>query len=147
MLDMVFNHCSTDHEWFQKALAGDEYYQDFYYIRPAQEDGSLPTNWESKFGGPAWEPFGDTGNYYMHLFDVTQADLNWHNPKVREALFDVIHFWIDKGVSGIRFDVMNVIGKSEVLEDSTDGPSSTQEKRLYTDTANTLVDPEVDNIE
>src|SRR5699024_12289435 len=72
----------------------------------------------------------------MHLFDVTQADLNWHNPKVREALFDVIHFWIDKCVSGIRFDVMNVIGKSEVLEDSTDGPSSTQEKGLYTDTEN-----------
>ncbi|MER2293158.1 MAG: alpha,alpha-phosphotrehalase [Aerococcus urinaeequi] len=136
MLDMPLNHSSTEHEWFQKALAGDEYYQDFYYIRPAQEDGSLPTNWESKFGGPAWEPFGDTGNYYMHLFDVTQADLNWHNPKVREALFDVIHFWIDKGVSGIRFDVMNVIGKSEVLEDSTGGPSSTQEKRLYTDTEN-----------
>lgn len=136
MLDMPLNHSSTEHEWFQKALAGDEYYQDFYYIRPAQEDGSLPTNWESKFGGPAWEPFGDTDNYYMHLFDVTQADLNWHNPKVREALFDVIHFWIDKGVSGIRFDVMNVIGKSEVLEDSTSGPSSTQEKRLYTDTEN-----------
>lgn len=136
MLDMPLNHSSTEHEWFQKALAGDEYYQDFYYIRPAQEDGSLPTNWESKFGGPAWEPFGDTGNYYMHLFDVTQADLNWHNPKVREALFDVIHFWIDKGVSGIRFDVMNVIGKSEVLEDSTGGPSSTQEKWLYTDTEN-----------
>lgn len=136
MLDMPLNHSSTEHEWFQKALAGDEYYQDFYYIRPAQEDGSLPTNWESKFGGPAWEPFGDTDSYYMHLFDVTQADLNWHNPKVREALFDVIHFWIDKGVSGIRFDVMNVIGKSEVLEDSTGGPSSIQEKRLYTDTEN-----------
>lgn len=136
MLDMPLNHSSTEHEWFQKALAGDEYYQNFYYIRPAQEDGSLPTNWESKFGGPAWEPFGDTDNYYMHLFDVTQADLNWHNPKVREALFDVIHFWIDKGVSGIRFDVMNVIGKSEVLEDSTGGPSSIQEKRLYTDTEN-----------
>lgn len=136
MLDMPLNHSSTEHEWFQKALAGDEYYQDFYYIRPAQEGGSLPTNWESKFGGPAWEPFGDTGNYYLHLFDVTQADLNWHHPKVREALFDVIRFWIDKGVSGIRFDVMNVIGKSEVLEDSTGGPSSTQEKRLYTDTEN-----------
>lgn len=136
MLDMPLNHSSTEHEWFQKALAGDEYYQDFYYIRPAQEDGSLPTNWESKFGGPAWEPFGDTGNYYMHLFDVTQADLNWHNPKVREALFDIIRFWIDKGVHGIRFDVMNVIGKSEVLEDSTGGPGSTQEKRLYTDTEN-----------
>ncbi|MFS4085018.1 alpha,alpha-phosphotrehalase [Aerococcus urinaeequi] len=136
MLDMPLNHSSTEHEWFQKALAGDPYYQDFYYIRPAKEDGSLPTNWESKFGGPAWAPFGDTGQYYMHLYDVTQADLNWHNPKVREALFDIIRFWIDKGVHGIRFDVMNVIGKSEVLEDSTGGPGSTQEKRLYTDTEN-----------
>lgn len=136
MLDMPLNHTSTEHEWFQKALAGDPYYQDFYYIRPAKEDGSLPTNWASKFGGPAWAPFGDTNQYYMHLYDVTQADLNWHNPKVREALFDIVLFWIDKGVRGIRFDVMNVIGKSEVLKDSTGGPGSTQEKRLYTDTEN-----------
>lgn len=136
MLDMPLNHSSTDHEWFQKALAGDEEYQEYYYLRPLKADGSLPTNWESKFGGPAWAQFGDTDLYYLHLYDVTQADLNWHNPKVREALFDILRFWIDKGVGGFRFDVMNVIGKSEILEDSIDGPGSTQEKRLYTDTEN-----------
>ncbi|UUX33078.1 alpha,alpha-phosphotrehalase [Fundicoccus culcitae] len=133
MLDMVLNHTSTEHEWFQKALAGDPYYQDFYYLRPAKEDGSLPTNWDSKFGGPAWEPFADTDKYYLHLFDVTQADLNWHNPNVRQALFEVVNFWIAKGVKGFRFDVLNVIGKSEVLIDS-EKPGSSQEKRLYTDT-------------
>lgn len=111
MLDMVLNHCSTDHEWFQKALAGDKYYQDFFILR------DQPTDWVSKFGGNAWAPFGDTGKYYLHLFDVTQADLNWRNPHVREELFKVVNFWKDKGVKGFRFDVINVIGKDEVLED------------------------------
>ncbi|MDG4514909.1 alpha,alpha-phosphotrehalase [Streptococcus suis] len=111
MLDMVLNHCSTDHEWFQKALAGDKYYQDFFILR------DQPTDWVSKFGGNAWAPFGDTGKYYLHLFDVTQADLNWRNPHVREELFKVVNFWKDKGVRGFRFDVINLIGKDEVLED------------------------------
>ena len=111
MLDMVLNHCSTDHEWFQKALAGDKYYQDFFILR------DQPTDWVSKFGGNAWAPFGDTGKYYLHLFDVTQADLNWRNPSVREELFKVVNFWKNKGVKGFRFDVINVIGKDEVLED------------------------------
>ena len=83
MLDMVLNHCSTEHEWFQKALAGDPYYQKFFYLRDPKPDGSLPTNWQSKFGGPAWAKFGDTGKYYLHLYDPTQADLDWHNPDVR----------------------------------------------------------------
>ncbi|MEQ9763546.1 alpha,alpha-phosphotrehalase [Streptococcus sp. ZJ151] len=111
MLDMVLNHCSTEHEWFQKALAGDSYYQDFFILRDE------PTDWVSKFGGNAWAPFGDTGKYYLHLFDVTQADLNWRNPNVREELFKVVKFWQDKGVKGFRFDVINLIGKDEVLED------------------------------
>lgn len=132
MMDMVLNHCSTEHEWFQKALAGDPYYQDFFYLRPAKEDGSLPTNWDSKFGGPAWEPFGDTGLYYLHLYEKHMADLNWHNPNVRRELFDVVRFWCDKGVKGLRFDVLNVIGKDELLVDS-DQPGSAQEKALYTD--------------
>lgn len=110
MLDMVLNHCSTEHEWFQKALAGDPYYQDFFILRDE------PTDWVSKFGGNAWAPFGDTGKYYLHLFDVTQADLNWRNPNVREELFKVVNFWRDKGVKGFRFDVINLIGKDEVLE-------------------------------
>lgn len=111
MLDMVLNHCSTDHEWFQKALAGDKYYQDFFILR------DQPTDWVSKFGGNAWAPFGETGKYYLHLYDVTQADLNWRNPFVREELFKVVNFWKNKGVKGFRFDVINVIGKDEVLED------------------------------
>lgn len=111
MLDMVLNHCSTEHEWFQKALAGDQYYQDFFILRDE------PTDWVSKFGGNAWASFGDTGKYYLHLFDVTQADLNWRNPNVREELFKVVKFWQDKGVKGFRFDVINLIGKDEVLED------------------------------
>ena len=111
MLDMVLNHCSTDHEWFQKSLAGDKYYQDFFILR------DQPTDWVSKFGGNAWAPFGETGKYYLHLYDVTQADLNWRNPSVREELFKVVNFWKNKGVKGFRFDVINVIGKDEVLED------------------------------
>lgn len=112
MLDMVLNHCSTEHEWFQKALAGDRYYQDFFILR------DQPTNWASKFGCNAWAPFGDTGKYYLHLFDVTQADLNWRNPHVRKELFKVVNFWRDKGVTCFRFDVINLIGKDEVLKDN-----------------------------
>ena len=123
MLDMVLNHCSTDHEWFQKALAGDKYYQDFFILR------DQPTDWVSKFGGNAWAPFGETGKYYLHLYDVTQADLNWRNPSVREELFKVVNFWKNKGVKGFRFDVINVIGKDEVLEDC----SINDGKPAYTD--------------
>ncbi|HIY94394.1 MAG TPA: alpha,alpha-phosphotrehalase [Candidatus Rothia avicola] len=131
MFDMVLNHVSTEHEWFQRALAGEKEYQDFFYLRPAQADGSLPTNWESKFGGPCWSQFGNTDLYYMHLYDVTQADLNWHNPRVREELFKVVNFWKDKGVRGFRFDVLNVIGKAEELRDATPGEN---DKLIYTDT-------------
>lgn len=131
MLDMVLNHCSTEHKWFQKALAGDEKYQKYFYLRPAKEDGSLPTNWQSKFGGPAWEKFGDTDLYYLHLYDKTQADLDWHNPDVRAEAAKIVNFWKKKGVAGFRFDVLNVIGKDEVLVDSVDPD---HEKPLYTDT-------------
>ncbi|MEO1771401.1 alpha,alpha-phosphotrehalase [Candidatus Enterococcus ferrettii] len=113
MLDMVLNHVSIEHEWFQKALAGDKRYQEYFII---QED---PTDWVSKFGGNAWAPFGDTGKYYLHLFDVTQADLNWRNPEVREELFKVVRFWMDKGIKGFRFDVINLIGKDEVLKNNS----------------------------
>lgn len=130
MLDMVLNHTSTEHEWFKKALAGEKKYQDYYILRELQEDGSLPTNWESKFGGKAWSQFGDTDKYYLHLYDVTQADLDWRNPEVREELFDVVNFWIEKGVKGFRFDVINVIGKDVDLKDAEDGVG----KSHYTDT-------------
>lgn len=123
MLDMVLNHCSTEHEWFQKALAGDKYYRDFFFIQ------DQPTDWQSKFGGSAWAPFGDTGKYYLHLFDETQADLNWRNSNVRKELFKVVNFWRDKGVKGFRFDVINLIGKDEV---SVDCPEN-EGKPAYTD--------------
>ena len=131
MLDMVLNHCSTEHEWFQKALAGDKKYQKYFYLRPAKADGSLPTNWQSKFGGPAWEKFGDTDLYYLHLYDKTQADLDWHNPDVSAEAAKIVNFWKEKGVAGFRFDVLNVIGKDEVLVNSIDPD---HEKPLYTDT-------------
>lgn len=123
MLDMVFNHVSTEHEWFQKALAGDKKYQDYFILREE------PTDWVSKFGGNAWAPFGDTGKYYLHLYDITQADLNWRNPEVREELFNVLRFWMDKGIKGFRFDVINVIGKDEVLKNCPENDG----KPAYTD--------------
>ena len=130
MLDMVFNHTSTEHVWFQKALAGDPVYQDYYIFRPARPDGSVPTTWQSKFGGSAWEYAPQVGKYYLHLFDKTQADLNWENPAVRREVQQIVHFWMDKGVKGFRFDVVNLISKGEYADDElgdghrfyTDGP-------------------------
>lgn len=131
MFDLVLNHTSTEHEWFQKALAGDKKYQDYYILRDSVPGQEFPTNWESKFGGPAWQKFGDTDQYYLSLYDPTQADLNWRNPAVREEAAEVVQFWMDKGVKGFRFDVINVIGKDAELINSTGDID--QEKALYTD--------------
>ena len=128
MLDMVFNHTSTEHIWFQKALEGDEKYQNYYIFKEGTPD-KIPTNWESKFGGPAWEYVPSLGKWYLHLYDVTQADLNWENPEVREELKEVIRFWKKKGIKGFRFDVINVISKPEKFEDDLDGDG----RRFYTD--------------
>ena len=128
MLDMVFNHTSTEHIWFQKALEGDEKYQNYYIFKEGTPD-KIPTNWESKFGGPAWEYVPSLGKWYLHLYDVTQADLNWENPEVREELKEVIRFWKKKGIKGFRFDVINVISKPEKFEDDLDGDG----RKFYTD--------------
>ncbi len=128
MLDMVFNHTSTSHEWFQRALAGDEKYQDYYIFKDGTPD-RVPTNWESKFGGPAWEYVPHLKKWYLHLFDVSQADLNWENPEVREELKNVIRFWQKKGIGGFRFDVVNLISKPEHFEDDHIGDG----RRFYTD--------------
>ena len=104
MLGMMFNHTSTEHIWFRKALAGDPVYQDYYIFRPARPDGSAPTNWQSKFGGSTWEYAPQVGKYYLHLFNKTQADLNWENPAVRREVQQIVRFWMDKGVEGFRFD-------------------------------------------
>lgn len=128
MLDMVFNHTSTEHEWFQKAMAGDKEFEDFYIWRDGGADGTPPNNWESKFGGSAWQYVPEKGKWYLHLFDPTQADLNWENPRVRKELQNVIRFWMDKGVKGFRFDVVNLISKGSYESDSEgDG------RRFYTD--------------
>ena len=128
MFDMVFNHTSTSHEWFRRALAGEKKYQDYYIFKEGAPD-QPPTNWQSKFGGSAWEYVSSLGKWYLHLFDVTQADLNWKNPEVREELKEVIRFWKAKGVIGFRFDVVNLISKPEIWEDDFEGDG----RKFYTD--------------
>ena len=128
MFDMVFNHTSTSHEWFRRALAGEKKYQDYYIFKEGAPD-QPPTNWQSKFGSSAWEYVSSLGIWYLHLFDVTQADLNWKNPEVREELKEVIRFWKAKGVKGFRFDVVNLISKPEIWEDDFEGDG----RKFYTD--------------
>lgn len=128
MLDMVFNHTSDCHQWFQKALKGDKEYKDFYIFKKGKADGTPPTNWQSKFGGSAWQYVEEFDEYYLHLFDKSQPDLNWDNPRVREEIKKVVRFWMSKGVKGFRFDVVNLISKDEFIDDSEgDG------RRFYTD--------------
>lgn len=128
MFDMVFNHTSTEHGWFQRALAGEKKYQNYYIFRDGAPD-TPPTNWESKFGGNAWAYIPELGKWYLHLYDKTQADLNWDNPEVREELKDVLRFWKAKGVKGFRFDVVNLISKPAVFQDDEFGDG----RRFYTD--------------
>ena len=128
MMDMVLNHTSTKHEWFQKALKGDPKYRN-YYIFKKGKNGLPPTNWVSKFGGKAWSYLPETDEYYLHLFHVTQADLNWENPEVRQDIYDTVNFWLEKGVKGLRFDVINLISKPDVYEDDLEGDGH----RFYTD--------------
>ncbi|HAS6484780.1 alpha,alpha-phosphotrehalase [Vibrio parahaemolyticus] len=129
IMDIVVNHTSTEHHWFQSAL-GDKNspYRD-YYIWKDPVDGAEPNNWQSKFGGNAWELDDATGQYYLHLFAKEQADLNWENPVVREEVKEVISFWADKGVDGFRLDVINLISKQQDFpsDDIGDG------RRFYTD--------------
>lgn len=132
MLDMVFNHTSTEHEWFKRALKGEKKYKDYYIFKKGKSNGEPPTNWQSKFGGNAWEYVESLDEYYLHLFDVTQADLNWDNPELRQEIYNVVNFWIEKGVKGFRLDVINLISKSEKYEDDLIGDG----RRFYTDGPN-----------
>ncbi|MCF5729812.1 alpha,alpha-phosphotrehalase [Aeromonas veronii] len=129
VMDIVVNHTSTEHAWFKSAL-GDKNspYRD-YYIWRDPVDGGVPNNWQSKFGGSAWELDPATGQYYLHLFAREQADLNWENPAVRAEVKNIIHFWAKKGVDGFRLDVINLISKDQAFpsDDSGDG------RRFYTD--------------
>lgn len=126
MLDIVINHTSTEHEWFKAARKSkDNPYRDYYFFK-ASEDGP-PTNWHSKFGGNAWKYDSETDEYYLYLFDVSQADLNWDNPEVRQSLYRIVNHWIDFGVDGFRFDVINLISKGEFKDSDKIG------KEFYTD--------------
>lgn len=134
MLDMVFNHTSTEHVWFKRALAGDPTYLAYYKFvdaapgATAENPGEPPTNWESKFGGNAWAHAPSLNKWYLHLYDKSQADLDWDNPVVRQELANVLRFWQDKGVSAFRFDVVNLVSKPAGWpSDETDG------KHFYSD--------------
>ncbi|PMG45506.1 alpha,alpha-phosphotrehalase [Vibrio lentus] len=129
VMDIVVNHTSTEHAWFQSAL-GDKNspYRD-YYIWKDPVNGQAPTNWQSKFGGNAWEMDEATGQYFLHLFAKEQADLNWENPVVREEVKDVISFWAEKGVDGFRLDVINLISKQQDFPNDDIGDG----RRFYTD--------------
>ena len=123
MFDMVFNHTSSEHEWFKKALAGDPEYMDYYIFRDGDKD-TPPTEWTASFGTGAWDYAPEVGKWYLHLFAPEQPDLNWENPKVREELKDVIRFWKGKGVKGFRFDVLNLISKPESLTEPKTGSAT-----------------------
>ena len=117
VLDLVVNHCSDEHEWFQKALADpDGPYGKYFYIEECR-DGKLPCNWRSYFGGPVWEQIPGTDKYYLHVFHKKQPDLNWENPEVRQEIYKMINWWLDKGVAGFRIDAIINIKKALPFKD------------------------------
>ena len=114
MMDLVVNHTSDEHKWFiESRKSTDNPYRDYYIWRPAKEDGSLPNNWGSCFSGPAWEYDKTTDVYFLHLFSKKQPDLNWDNPAVRHEVFDMMNWWLEKGVDGFRMDVISLISKEQ----------------------------------
>ncbi|PJN53017.1 Trehalose-6-phosphate hydrolase [Paenibacillus sp. GM1FR] len=134
MIDIVVNHSSTDHEWFQQSRSSkDNPYRDYYIWKDPAPDGGVPNNWQSKFGGPAWQYDEQTEQYFLTLFDKTQADLNWENEEVRKAVRDMIKFWADKGVDGFRMDVINLISKDQRFPDDDGSVSPGDGRKYYTD--------------
>ncbi|EOO14105.1 MULTISPECIES: alpha,alpha-phosphotrehalase [Bacillus cereus group] len=125
MLDIVVNHSSTEHKWFKEAKEDkNSPYRNYYIWRDEKN------NWQSKFGGSAWKYDEKTGQYFLHLFDETQADLNWENEKLREEVYDMMRFWLDKGVKGFRLDVINLISKDQRFL-SDEGTTATSDGRKY----------------
>lgn len=128
IMDIVVNHTSTEHRWFKESKSSKENpYRDYYIWKDE------PTNWVSKFGGSAWEYDEGTNQYYLHLFDVTQADLNWENEKVRRDVYDMMHFWLKKGVDGFRLDVINLISKDQRFPDDDRSVPPGDGRKCYTD--------------
>lgn len=122
MMDLVVNHTSDEHKWFiESRKSTDNPYRDYYIWRPVKEDGSLPNNWGSCFSGPAWEYDKTTDMYFLHLFSKKQPDLNWDNPAVRQDVFDMMNWWLKKGVDGFRMDVISLISKEPGLPDKEPG--------------------------
>jgi len=133
IMDIVVNHTSTEHEWFKQSMSSRENpYRNFYIWKDGQ-DGKEPTNWQSKFGGSAWALDEKTGQYYLHLFDITQADLNWENEQVRKAVYDMMKYWLDKGVDGFRLDVINLISKDQRFLSDDGSVAPGDGRKFYTD--------------
>ncbi len=135
MLDIVVNHSSTEHVWFkQSRQSRNNPYRDYYIWRDPAPGGGVPNNWQSKFGGSAWQYDEQTGQYYLALFDPTQADLNWENEQVRQEAAELMRFWTDKGVDGFRLDVINLISKDQRFpDDEGDDLIISDGRRFYTD--------------
>lgn len=133
IMDMVINHTSTKHFWFKEALKGEDNKYHNYYIWKKGKDGLPPNNWLSKFGGSAWKYVEHLDKYYLHLFDVTQADLNWENENLRNDIYSMINFWLNKGVDGFRLDVINLISKNQNFPNDTLDKASNDGRRFYTD--------------
>ncbi|MBH0166941.1 alpha,alpha-phosphotrehalase [Fictibacillus sp. 7GRE50] len=133
IMDIVVNHTSTEHEWFQQSRSSkDNPYRDFYIWKDSVEGGE-PSNWISKFGGSAWKLDEETGQYYLHLFDVTQADLNWENNEVRQRVYEMMNYWFEKGVDGFRLDVINLISKNQDFPNDDGSIAPGDGRRFYTD--------------
>ncbi len=140
ILDFVPNHTSDEHPWFQQSRgsrANEK--RDWYLWRDPAPGGGAPNNWTSNFGGSAWQFDEQTGQYYLHLFDVKQPDLNWRNPLVRQAMYDVLRFWLERGVDGFRVDVLSMLVKDSQFRDNEMNPlwkpgdaSYLRQKRLHT---------------
>lgn len=128
MLDIVVNHSSTEHKWFKEACENkNSPCRDFYIWRDEKN------NWQSKFGGSAWEYEEKTKQYYLHLFDKTQADLNWENEQLREEVYEMMRFWLEKGVRGFRLDVINLISKDQRFLDDEGTTATSDGRKYYTD--------------
>jgi len=120
-MDLVLNHTSDEHRWFKRSRSSkDNPYRDYYIWRKGEKDGEPPNNWTSYLGGSAWTYDDATGEYYLHLYNKKQPDLNWDNPKVREEIQKMVRYWIDKGVNGFRLDAINVISKDSGLPDTSE---------------------------
>ena len=137
VMDLVVNHTSDEHPWFQESRDPNSAKRDWYWWRPARpgfepgSEGAEPTNWESVFSGSAWQFDERSGEYYLHLFSRKQPDLNWESPEVRQAVYDMMNWWVDRGVDGFRMDVINLISKAPELIDGSPAAGRTTVPAMF----------------